>query len=265
MFFVGIDLAWSPKNKTGVAVLEGNKREATLKTSALVTTDAAIAEHVKDAVSKKPAFVAVDAPLIIPNETGRRVADELTSKLFGQYNAGAHPANRARFLEWGRIRGEDLSELLEKQGFDHEIPKKPYEASRKFFEVYPHPSMVVLFDLETVIPYKKKPGRNDEDLREAFEKYQKHLRSLEKAKPKLVLPKEIVRTNVRGLRGQKLKNYEDRLDAIFCAYIAYYAWACPDKCAMLGSKKEGYIYTPVSEQIRKKLVEIQSQKKLCEF
>jgi len=267
MYFVGIDLAWSPKNRTGIAVLAGTRKKAELVSCTTVLADEEIVQYIRDHVGNAPAFVGIDAPLIVPNQQGRRVAEEITGMLFRKYNAGAHPANRERLGAWsgGKIRGEELTKLLEKEGFVHNPDTKAFEQSRKVFEVYPHPSMVVLFNLERVIPYKNKPGRDQESRWQAFATYQKHMCGLAKARPTLVLPDNVAKRNVRELIGKKLKDYEDTLDAVFCAYVAQYAWARPQDCAVLGNMREGYIFTPVFGSMHQQLKGIASQRSLGDF
>ena len=145
MYFVGIDLAWSTKNGTGLAIIEGNKKEAKVLYSDVVLTDEEIIRHIQEKVKDKKAFIAIDAPLIVPNEEGRRVAEAVVGQLFRKYHAGAHPSNRKRLSQWsGTIRGEELVKKLTAIGFDHNPSIEKFEATRKCFEVYPHPSMVVL-------------------------------------------------------------------------------------------------------------------------
>lgn len=54
-----------------------------------------------------------------------------------------------------------------------------------------------------------------------------HLTALHKAEPRLLrtgVLKELLAADLNELVGQRLKNYEDWLDALFCAYLAYYFW-----------------------------------------
>jgi len=255
MYFVGLDLAWSTKNGTGIAILKGDKEKAEYLSSTIAFSDEDIINFIKNEIKDKDAFIAIDAPLIVPNEEGRRLAEVLVGKLFRKYNAGAHPANRRRLSSWtGTIRGEEISKLLENNGFTHNPEIKKLEQGKKFFEVYPHPSIVVLFNLDSILKYKAKPRRDYNFRYKEFEKYQEHLKNLESKKTKLFLPDEITNKNINGLKAKALKNHEDLLDAIFCAYIAYYAWINPEKCAVLGNMKEGYILTPVFDKIREQTV-----------
>lgn len=259
MYFVGIDLAWSSNNPSGVAVIEQEEGRGKLVHVETVETDEEIIDAVEEQVGEDSAFVTIDAPLVVPNETGRRPAEEQVGELFRKYNAGAHPANRNRLSQWtGRVRGEEIAELLEESGFDHTPHIEDRETDRIFFEVYPHPSMVVLFDLETVLPYKKKGGRDYETVWEAFKKYQQFMKDLKDEEPSFEAP-EILDKEIEGVRGKELKEYEDKLDAVFCAYIAQYAWSKPEKCAVLGNFEEGYIFTPVFDDMQEKIKRMQSQ------
>jgi predicted RNase H-like nuclease len=239
--FVGVDLAWSENNDTGVAVVEGGKVTA----SDVVSTDADIVEFVTGAVGDDGGLVAIDAPLVVPNETGRREAERLVGKLFRRYDAGAHPANRRHLSRWtGRVRGEDVARLLEREGFEHSPRPEGREGERKLFEVYPHPSMVVMFGLPAILRYKSRAKRSYEFRWREFERYVSLLGEL------VGLPREIADQDVTELRGGALKSFEDRLDAVFCACIARRAWKRPGECEVLGSMDEGYILTPVFPHMR---------------
>jgi len=266
MIFVGIDLAWSEKNGSGVAILRGDRDKAEFISADICYSDKEIIEYTKHNVGMQNAFIAIDAPLIVPNKKGRRVAEKLVGFLFRKYDAGAHPANRERLSQWsGKVRGEEIAKKLEKIGFSHNPDIKRFEESRKFFEVFPHPSMVVVFNLNKILKYKAKPKRDYEFRWNEFRLYQKYLKKLEKAKPALSLPEEITEKDVRELKGKALKDYEDLLDAIFCAYIAYYYWYNPESCEILGDMEEGYILTPVFSFMKEQLKSLRSQKRLVEF
>lgn len=266
MLFVGLDLAWSERNGSGVAVLEGDAEKVKFRCGEILYSNKEILNYLQKIIGPKPTLIAIDAPLIVPNETGRRLAEKLVGYLFSKYDAGAFPANRKRLGQWsGKVRGEEISKLLLEAGFFHNPRIKQYEEARKFFEVFPHPSMVVLFNLNRIIRYKAKPKRNYEFRWRAFEKYQRYLKKLENGSPKLILPKSLVEKKVRGLKAKALKDYEDLLDAVFCGYIAAFCWSNPQKCEVLGNMKEGYILTPIFEGMKKELTSLRSQRMLKEF
>ena len=209
-------------------------------------------DFVSKNVKKEPAFIAIDAPLVVPNKTGRRLAEQLVGDSFRKYNAGAHPSNRERLGAWsnGKIRGEEITNSLQKMRFLHDPYVKKYENSRKLFEVYPHPSMVVLFNLNKILQYKAKLKRDTAFRLKEFERYNNYLKGLNKASPSLKINSEFLNDSLNKLKLSQLKSYEDTLDAIFCAYIAYYYWVHPDNCAVLGTVEKGYIMTPIFEYMK---------------
>jgi len=113
--------------------------------------------------------------------------------------------------------------------------------------------MVVLFKLNKILQYKAKPKRDYKFRYEAFKNYIKYLKNLKNKKPKLIIPEELFKKDISKMKGQELKNYEDKLYAIFCSYIAYYSWMFPENCAVLGNIKQGYILTPVTNYMKRQL------------
>ena len=252
MLFVGIDLAWSAKNNTGLAVIKGDERGAKLSGAGITVSDDSILDYVRKNVGSADALVAIDAPLVVPNKAGRRPADTLVSELFRKYDAGAYPANRTRLGAWcnGKVRGEELVVRFERAGFSHSPYIKRFEHSRKVFEVYPHPAMVAVFELNHILRYKSKPGRDGGFRVREFAKYEQLLKGLSRADPRVDVGKGLLLgKKLSGFSTSEMKRHEDTLDAVFCAYTAYYCWARPEKCAVLGSMKGGYILTPVLDSM----------------
>lgn len=265
MNFIGIDMAWSENNPSGLAAIKGDSREGNVERIETGTDDEELLEFVNGVSGDEPAIITIDAPLKVPNEEGRRPAEEVVGKLFSSYNAGAHPANRKRLSQWtDRVRGEEIVQKLEDKGFIHSPEIEEQEYCRKVFEVYPHPSMVALFDLDEIIKYKKKSGRDYETVWSEFRRLQRHLKELKDSIPSLK-PPQLLETNPEDLRGKALKDYEDKLDAFFCAYLAYLKWVRPESCETLGNLEQGYIVTPIKENMHEELQEIRSQEDLQSF
>ena len=103
--YLGIDLAWAARARTGLAALDEDGR---LVASTSVITDDEITAFVE---THRPGTVvaAIDAPLIVPNATGSRVARAAHQPEFGPYDAGHCPSNRSRPL-FDPPRGETLCE-----------------------------------------------------------------------------------------------------------------------------------------------------------
>ncbi len=87
--FIGLDLAWSVRNRTGGAVIRDGALQAWTGT---LTDDASIETFIADHVpAGVPLVVAIDAPLRVPNSSGRRRADHEVSVAWGKFEAGAYP------------------------------------------------------------------------------------------------------------------------------------------------------------------------------
>ncbi|MCB9362790.1 DUF429 domain-containing protein [Candidatus Woesearchaeota archaeon] len=234
MFFVGLDLAWSNRNPSGVAIINEHLQIVHIS---IHDSDANILKTIFSIIQKSPTIIGIDAPLIVPNEDGSRPGEQLLNKEFRKHHAGAHPANRKRLSSWtGSIRGEDISIALEQRKFTQSFLNKPKESGKRFYEVFPHPATITLFRRDKIIPYKNKPGRTYESRWQAFKEYQNAFYKL--------LPCDFLKQKVIGMRGRALKDYEDQIDALLCAYIVFFYWKNPKKCTIFGDLDKGYILTP---------------------
>ena len=90
--FVGVDLAWGDRNRTGLAAIDEAGR-------LIEVTDRRTDDEIISWLSRHtsgPCLVAIDAPLIVNNPVGRRPCEAQLSAVFGRYDAGAHPSNTAQ-------------------------------------------------------------------------------------------------------------------------------------------------------------------------
>jgi predicted RNase H-like nuclease len=239
--FAGLDMAWKiDGNHSGIALLTGDasKVELTALSNGL-TTQAGIAEFLRTNCARD-AVLAIDASLIVKNRTGQRPCETEISRVFGVNHAAAHTSNLSRPH---CLTGMALVSALEPLGFIHDftIAAAEHRAGRWIFELYPHPAMVRLFGLERIIQYKK--GRVD-DKRAGLATLRAYLAAL----PGLIdnaLLRELLVRDLQALRGVVLKRYEDLLDALFCAYLAWHCWRWgSERNEMFGTLEEGYIVVP---------------------
>lgn len=247
---IGLDLAWSPRNPSGAAVVVGDAAGGTLRETAILGGDSEIVAYVLRHAPPGPALVAVDAPLRVPNEHGRRPAEAELGRVFGRYEAGAYPANRRLLAREGRVRGETLVAALGAHGFAEAPAIEASQPARQITEVYPHAAMIGLFGLSRTLKYKARPHRAPEERVAAWRCYQQHLAHLHQADPPLRGLADLLAQDVAALRGQALKHYEDRIDAVLCAYIALYAfrWGAA-RCGTFGTLAEGHIFAPLPEAL----------------
>ncbi len=235
MRFLGIDLGWT-SGPSGLCCLAWEGKALVLvDLDRRQATDAILAWVDTWAPAGQPAGVAVDAPTIIPNRTGMRLPDRLTHSYFHRYHAGCYPAN------WGRpfaARTVAFGQELANRQFRHGTEMTPREQDRWQIEVFPHPAVVHLFNLEKILKYKK--GAVAERQKELAQ-LRTFLFTLATAEPPLAV------TGLPEIPGQssRLKVVEDQLDALMCAYVAAYWWYWGTaKNQVLGNVQEGYIVVP---------------------
>jgi predicted RNase H-like nuclease len=238
--YFGVDLAWGQRNRTGLAVLGETGR---LLESTSVRTD----DEILAFVGRHPtrtSVAGIDAPLVVPNETGRRHCEALVGQLFARFGAGAYPANRGNPLFWPEPRGARLAAEL---GWGMDPSYLPGTDRRVCIEVYPHPAMISLFRLDHVIPYKRKQGRDLPALKEAFGQLLDHCEDTCGAVLGLAGSarwSELRSTAAGAGRKSELGAIEDEIDAIFCAYLGWLWGTDPEQMVVLGDYATGYIVTP---------------------
>ena len=236
--FLGIDLGWQ-SGPSGVCCL-------TLENGTLMVTDLAryatgtevLAWVDRCTQALANVVIAVDAPILIPNQTGMRLADRLAHKHFGKYDAGCYPANRNRPFADALIA---FGLALEARGFRH-APNARAQSPGKFqLEVFPHPVTIHLFNLPRILKYKKGTLAQRRPELAKLRHYQ--LQVLPNLEPPLLLGAG----DLPGIpqTGAAMKAVEDQLDSLTCAYAAAHWWYWGlERNWVLGSVEEGYIVGP---------------------
>jgi histidinol-phosphate phosphatase family protein len=244
--FVGVDLAWSPRNCSGGVVLS-EAGEVLTCTSAL-TGDDAILDFVTQAVpAGTPGLVAIDAPLAVPNETGGRACDRQAAAVFRRFEAAPYLANRRNLSQYGGLRAETIRQRLGSAGFRHHPYIERQRATRQVIEVFPHPATVSLFGLDRTLKYKARPGRDYASRWRELTRLREGLASLANVTPPLRLSTDLATIQIEGLKGRRFKEVEDLLDAVVCAYSARYAWHHgPRGYAVYGDADQGHILVPMT-------------------
>ncbi len=232
---IGIDLAWGERKPDGVCALDIDGLTASVRQTSLTRGDDELIAWVSRHASVHSTLLAIDAPLVCPNQTGARPVDRLTHVHFGKFHAGSHPANTSRCARALRV-----VRLLSVHGFcigwEFSITKKP---ERLMLEVYPHPAMVRLFNLKERIAYKR--GRVAERHIQ-FARLQSLLRELLHRRFWGV---QLDQDTDKLLNCAWSKDVEDQTDAFFCALIGYWHWIhLGGKSEILGDLATGFILVP---------------------
>ncbi len=214
--FIGIDLAWGEKNLSGFCAIElppsKTKQKLKIIESKLLHSIEELLQAI-DKYAEHQVFVGVDAPLVIPNETGNREVEKKFNKDFARYKISMLPANRKILKKYSpTMRSEMLYNSLKSRGYE-----RNYNANKVVFEVYTHSTIAMLWNNHKILPYKRKKGRNTQFIKEQLEIYKNYLK-------KTLASHKVFKEDISAYKGQKLKDYEDKLDALTCAYSMYHCY-----------------------------------------
>jgi predicted RNase H-like nuclease len=232
--FIGVDLGWYGK-PSGLAALRWIGNGLRLCETARIQEEGEILAWIKNNAGVGTAVVAVDAPIIIRNQSGIRPGERALNAQFRRFHAGCHPANLARPFAKYVLQ---FSSKLERMGFEFKPEVAAMEPGRFQIEVHPHAASVNLFGLPRIVKYKR--GRRQqraEELNRFRRLLLEHLSKLEPAVRKLTLPIVPEKGNT--------KDVEDQFDAVLCAYIAahWWYWGQP-RNTVFGDAESGFIVVP---------------------
>lgn len=231
---IGIDLAWGPRNRTGLGAVD---EAGALVTSATVRSDDEIVDWI-ERLAPRTGVVALDAPLVVANREGSRPCEKLIHAAFGRFDGGGYPSNTSNPY-FDPPRALTLANRLG-LGIDPASPQREHVA----IEVYPHPAMVGLFELGRTLKYKRKKQTAEVQLAET-----QRLLALMEGIETLRLAESDDWARIRGVvdgavsRGA-LGSVEDEIDGIFCAHLAW-LWAQRSGALQVyGDVEHGYIVAP---------------------
>lgn len=229
--FIGIDLAWGEKNLSGFCVLiPDSDKLKILDIKLLKSIDEIIYEI--NRYSDYKVHVGVDAALVIPNEDKNREIEKEFNKDFSKYKISMLPVNRKILTKYSQtIRSEVLFDSLSKLGFERD-----YNSKKVIFEVYPHSTIAVCFNDYKILKYKRKKGRSVDFIKEQLKTYKDYL-------SEVISKNSFFDTDIDMLKGASLKDFEDKLDSITCAYTLFY---CKNKrCKHYSVNSKDTFVTPI--------------------
>ena len=243
-WFISVDLAWGERRGSGVAVLRGEAGRLQFVSAGSALTLDEIANTIR--ALPGPRIIAIDAPLVIQNPSGMRPCDRAVPHIYGRFHAGTYPAN-LRILK-GRVRAMDLARSLEAtvlHGVD-DLRAVGQDERCWAMEVYPHAGMVELFGLDRTLKYKRGPVRfRQAGLAALAALFRARLPHVDPPLPITGTLESFLAVEPCTLRGDALKAHEDRLDALFCAYLAaHVAWWGERRNCAIGESSSGMIVVP---------------------
>ena len=241
MRFIGIDLAWTYKNETGVCVLDRSGHVEYLDSK--VYTNEEILDVIKQHHTE-PLTIAIDAPLVVPNEGGSRGAEGamMRAKING-HRISAFNSNRNYFTKvFGEIRGETLMHMIQEEipgiqlGFD--------KMKSSIVETFPTGIVNGLFTEIAPVKYKRKPKTTFDETMTEMGRLLTRFGKLEHEEK--IISGLISKIDYEVTSKKAHKHLEDQIDAFLCAFGMYSIYNGHALLEMFGTLDKGFIVIPIT-------------------
>jgi len=244
MHYIGIDLAWTYTKESGICIIDDFGKIVYCESK--VFADEMIASIVEE-YAQDGAVVAIDAPLIVNNETGSRYCDGalMREKIHGR-NMSLFNCSRSFMLNhYGIVRGEEVVRAIRNRMPDFSLNCDPRNKKHVIMETFPTGITLGLFPDAFPIKYKIKSkvefgvtkselGRMVDLLKRLSDFHTPVHNATDFFNDSLGIP---------AMSKKEFKNLEDKLDAFLCAYAAN--WLAKNEGKVFGDDQEGFIALPV--------------------
>ena len=247
--FIGIDLAWTYNNETGICFINQNGEITLLKSE--VFDDSEIINIIQDIenIDEKSITVGIDAPLIFPNdELEYRTAErKLKSTKINGFNLSSFQVSKNYMKRiYGHARGEKITFELIRKNNKFKYTNRLFENKYEVIETFPTGIPAALFPEIFPCKYKIK-GKIADSIREYNILYEK-IYELEKLQIIKNFSKHFFKINVKITR-KEYKNIEDKLDSFLCALGIFLVFHEKAEDIYFGDLDSGVIFLPVKETI----------------
>ena len=243
MIFIGIDLAWTYKNETGLCVM--NDSGSVLRHEAAVFSNEALVEIIMNYESEE-VCVGIDAAVIVNNVNGSRKAEGLMMRdRFHGHSIQAFNSNRHYLLKtFGDIRGEEIYKLLKVVEASTKVTNVFGNCRVRVMEVFPTGVSVGMFPELYPLKYKIKSKVPFDVTKRDMSKILEQLHQIENRHIVSGLSKNLY-SEIDLMSKKQYKHLEDQLDAFLCAYGMFMVYKNLAEQRIYGDELDGFMMVPV--------------------
>lgn len=255
--FVGFDSAWTdnPRAPGAIASLVFGSGGPTAFAPPRLVRFAEALEAIRETAAEADfTLIALDQPTIVANATSLRPVERVVASPISWMGGGVQPSNRGRkgmFCDASPI----WPFLAALGAVEDPVAARPAPSGLHLVEVFP---ALALASLEPAFFARSAAPRYNPERRRTF-------RLVDWIAVARVLAREFAALGFEEpaswcLRAADLpsprKADQDRLDAMVCLLVAVlWRLSPPAETMMIGSLAEGYMVTPVSPQVRERIVQ----------
>jgi predicted RNase H-like nuclease len=250
----GFDSAWTRGNRGSVVSLITEDGQHQLIGPHSASFDEAV-EHVRSVTEGADLHaLAIDQPLIVNNDAGRRPVEDVVSHVMGRFGSAVQPANRSKDTMFGSSAPIwSCLEAFRKMGFthNHHAGDRMSASGRFYFEVYPALGNLGLFPAfyaRGVVPRYNPQRRRTFDLDD--------WRLLTDAVMEFLEQHGVVCSWLMAARASVAaprKQTQDQLDSVICLCHAI-SWTGGEPALVVGDMSSGYMVVPSHDDLTAHLV-----------
>ena len=214
MHYIGIDLAWTYANESGICVIDDKGKIVYCESK--VFTDETIAAIVEEH-AQEGAIVGIDAPLIVNNETGSRSCDGaiMREKIHGK-NLSVFNCSRGFMLKhYGLVRGEEVVKAIRNRMPAFSLTGELTNKQHVIIETFPTGIALGLFPDAFPIKYKIKHKIEFATTKTEMGRIINLLDRLSDFNPPIHNVEDFFdnSSSIQAMSKRAFKNLEDKLDA----------------------------------------------------
>lgn len=247
MVFIGIDLAWTYKNETGLCVIKDSGE--VLRHEAAVFSNAELIELILSYNSEE-VCVGIDAAIIVNNVSGSRAAEGLMMRdRFHGHRLQAFNSNRQYFEKvFGDIRGEEIYRELRERCIGVRVADVFGQGQLRLMEVFPTGVVLGMFPDLYPLKYKLKGKVPFEESKHQMARL---LHGINVIRMKEAIWGDlhiITYKGVENLSKSQYKHFEDQIDAFLCAYGMFVVHRGIAEQRIYGDEIDGFMMVPVLKE-----------------
>jgi predicted RNase H-like nuclease len=244
MKYIGIDLAWTDRNETGICILNDKGMVEYLDASVFSNGEilSILQQNCAGSLS-----IGIDAPLIVKNLEKSRMAerDFMRYRFHGHRLSVFNVSRNYLIRVYGRIRGEELALMILQKIPGFIVSTIPSEQKNTIIETFPSAVCCGMFPEIYPVKYKIKPKVPFESTRSHMKILLHSLEQLERKEKKISGLIDKIDWLPENLSRKKYKHTEDMLDAFLCAYGLFCIGKNMASPIVFGNTDEGFITVPV--------------------
>jgi len=221
MRYIGIDLAWTYANESGICVIADNGEIVYCESQ--VFSDEKIADIVAEH-AQEGAIVGIDAPLIVNNETGSRYCDVaiMREKIHGKNLSVFTCSKRFMLNHFGVVRGEEVVKAIRKRMPVFSLTGDLTNKKHVIIETFPTGITLGLFPDAFPVKYKIKHKIKFETTKTEMGRMVNLLKRLSDFNPPVHNVEDFFNnsSSIQAMSKKEFKNFEDKLDAfLYCQKV----------------------------------------------